>query len=438
MTERGTQVVAGLLMALALAVLLAGFVLADGGSSSTVAPKDPTVMTNAVVRFFEERVQRDPHDFVSYNRLAGAYVQRARQTGDVADYSRAVAALEASLEALPNDNYEALVQLSLVYGAMHRFSDALALAQQALGLKPSEAFGYAVLGDAHVALGRYDEAEEAYQRVTAEAPGLSSFSRLAYLLELRGDLETAELMWRNALSTDSGRRPESTAWARVQLGNFHFNVGEIGPAEEEYERALRTFPDYVHALAGLAKVQAARADYDGAASLYELVVDRYPIPEYVAALGDVHLVAGRSDDAEKQYDLVAAIDKLYKASGINTDLQMALFFADHDLNLDEAVRQARAVYEARPSIQAADVLAWALYKSGSYEEVLEYSGEALKLGTQDATMLFHAGMIRHSIGDYEEARNYLERAIQINPGFSVLYAGTAADTLRDLQSVVRR
>ncbi len=438
MTERGTQVVAGLLMALALALLLAGFVLANGGSSSTAAPKDPTVMTNAVVRFFEERVQRDPHDFVSYNRLADAYVQRARQTGDVADYSRAEAALEASLDALPNDNYDALVQLSLVYGAMHRFSDARELAQSALALKPWEAFGYAALGDAHVALGQYDKAEEAYQRVTSEAPGLSSFSRLAYLLELRGDLETAELMWRNALSTDSGRRPENTAWARVQLGNFYFNIGEIGPAEDEYERALKTFPDYVHALAGLAKVQAARGDYDGAASLYDWVVDRYPIPEYVIALGDVYRAAGREDDATKQHDLVAAIDRLYKANGVNTDLQMALFFADHDLDIGEAVRQARAAYADRPSVQAADVLAWALYKSGQYEEARAYSQEALRLGTQDALMLFHAGMIYDRLGEYEEARNHLERAVEMNPRFSVLYADTAADTLQELQSVVRR
>ena len=436
MTQRGAQVVAGLLATLAL--LIAGWGLVDGGSSPTTAPTDPTAMTNAVVRFFEERVKRDPHDFVSYNRLADAYVQRARQTGDVADYSRAEAALEASLDALPNDNYDALVQLSLVYGAMHRFSDTLELAQKALALNPWEPFGYAVLGDAQVALGQYDEADQAYQTVTLKAPGLSSFSRLAYLLELRGDLETAELMWRNALSTDNGRRPANTAWARVQLGNFYFNIGELGPAEEEYEQALEMFPEYVHARAGLAKIRAARGDYDDAASLYSAVVERYPAPEYVIALGDIHLVAGRQDDAEVQYDLVSAIDELYKANGVNTDLQMALFLADHDLNVDEAVRRARVVYDARPSIQAADVLAWALYKAGQHEEALEYSLAALGQGTQDAMMLFHAGMIYDRIGEYEKARDYLERAVEINPRFSVLYAETAADTIQRLQPVVRR
>ena len=139
-----------------------------------------------------------------------------------------------------------------------------------------------------------------------------------------------------------------------------------------------------------------------------------------------------------QYDLVSAIDELYKANGVNTDLQMALFLADHDLNVDEAVRRARVVYDARPSIQAADVLAWALYKAGQHEEALEYSLAALGQGTQDAMMLFHAGMIYDRIGEYEKARDYLERAVEINPRFSVLYAETAADTIQRLQPVVRR
>lgn len=197
------------------------------------------------------------------------------------------------------------------------------------------------------------------------------------------------------------------------------------------------FPEYVHALAGLGKVQAAGGDYNEAATIYSQVVDRYPVPEYVAALGDVYFVAGLNDEAVQQYDLVRAIDRLYKANGVNTDLQMALFFADHDLLIDEALRQARAEYKRRGSVPAADVLAWALYKSGQYEEARLYAKEALKLGTLDATLLFHAGMIEFRLGESELARAYLEQAIDINPGFSVLYAETAIETLRELNSFAR-
>ena len=438
MTKRGLRPAASLLAALALALFIVGCGGSQGTTGNAGAPADPTATTSGVIRFWEDRVKRDRLDFVAYNKLAAAYIQRARETGDVSDYSRAQAALEASLNSLPENNYTAVVLLAAVHVVKHEFEDAMALAEEAISLKPGDLYGYAVLGDAQLALGRYDEAYETYLKVVAESPGLSSFSRLAHLLQLRGDLDSAELAWQNAISTDGRRRPENTAWARVQMGHFYFNTGDLDSAEARYESALEAFPDYVHALAGLAKVRAARSDYDEAISLYSQVVARYPIPEYVIALGDVYHAAGRETEAVKQYDLVSAIDRLYKANGVNTDLQMALFFADHDLSLGEALRQARAEYERRGSIQAADVLAWALYKSGRYQEAQTYSREALRLGSQDALMLFHAGMIEERLGDYEGARDYLERAVAINPRFSVLYSETAADTLRELQSVVRR
>ncbi|MCH8813698.1 MAG: tetratricopeptide repeat protein [Chloroflexi bacterium] len=75
-----------------------------------------------------------------------------------------------------------------------------------------------------------------------------------------------------------------------------------------------------------------------------------------------------------------------------------------------------------------------MYKSGQYEEAKEYAEEALRLGTLDAALLFHTGMIDYRLGESESARAYLEQAVEINPGFSVLYAQTAIDTLRELES----
>ena len=179
----------------------------------------------------------------------------------------------------------------------------------------------------------------------------------------------------------------------------------------------------MHAVAGNARLAAARGDYDKAIELYRDVTARQPVVEYVATLGDVYRAAGRSVEAQHQYDLVGAIDELYRANGIDTDLEMALYQADHDLDPEMALAQARAAYEARPeSIRAADVLSWALYKAGKYAEALQHSREALRLGTQDSLLLFHAGMINDSAGDHEVARVYLSRAVEINPGFSVLYA----------------
>lgn len=88
----------------------------------------------------------------------------------------------------------------------------------------------------------------------------------------------------------------------------------------------------------------------------------------------------------------------------------------------------------RPSIKVADVLAWALYQGGQYQAARAASQQALRLGTQDALMHFHAGMIAAKLGERGAAIAALETALTINPSFSVLYAPTATHTLSELKA----
>src|SRR5207244_6069464 len=135
---------------------------------------------------------------------------------------------------------------------------------------------------------------------------------------------------------------ETAGWMHWQLGNLDFNTTAPENAAAEYESALDAFPEYVHAVAGNARLAAARGDYDKAIELYRDVTARQPVVEYVAALGDVYRAAGRSVEAQHQYDLVGAIDELYRANGIDTDLEMALYQADHDLSREIELDRAGA------------------------------------------------------------------------------------------------
>jgi Tfp pilus assembly protein PilF len=58
--------------------------------------------------------------------------------------------------------------------------------------------------------------------------------------------------------------------------------------------------------------------------------------------------------------------------------------------------------------------------------------EALKLGTRDARLFFHAGLIEARLGNRQAARDYLTRALAINPRFHVLHADIAVQMLREL------
>jgi tetratricopeptide (TPR) repeat protein len=392
--------------------------------------------TEAVVIFYEKRIQRDPADFTAYNSLASAYLQRGRETGDVADYLRAEAALTMSLEVLPGENEAAQAQLAVVFNTKHQFAEAAAAAKNVLATRPQSMTAYAALADALQALGRYDEAKAAVRALEEMEPGFLTLARQARLHELGGEIEQAEVAWLEAHRATAGSRSETTAWAHTQLGHLYLSQGNTADAKRQFQQALNEFPGYVHALAGMGKAHAAERQYGKAIRFYRQAVDRVPVPEYVIALGDVYAAAGDEANANRQYALVGAIDRLYRASGLNTDLQMALFAADHG-QAPEAVQRAQAAYAARPDIFAADVLAWALYQDGAYEEAQRYSQEALRLGTRDALMLFHAGMIAHRLGQVHEAWTHLERALAINPGFSVLYRDIAKQNFEGLRSTLR-
>jgi tetratricopeptide (TPR) repeat protein len=116
----------------------------------------------------------------------------------------------------------------------------------------------------------------------------------------------------------------------------------------------------------------------------------------------------------------------------NRDL--ALFYADHDIKLDEALALARKEFEVRHDIYTWDALAWALYKNGKYQEANDAMEHALGPGTRDALLFFHAGMIAGRLGQKSQAKERLQAALNINPGFHVIYAGVARRQLKELDN----
>jgi tetratricopeptide (TPR) repeat protein len=219
----------------------------------------------------------------------------------------------------------------------------------------------------------------------------------------------------------------------VQLGNLYGNRGDLARAEEQYRIALDTRADYPYAQAGLARVLAARGDSAAAIAIYQKLVDRLPLPEFVIALGELHESLGHSAQAAAQYKLAAAMQQLSAAAGVDVDMELALFEADHGADPAATLARARSAYGHRPSIYAADALAWALYRAGQYSEADRYMQEALRLGTRDANLHYHAGMIARARSDSAAARTHLKEALAINPYFSPLRAPLARQALEELR-----
>ena len=388
--------------------------------------------TDTLISSLQDKIRENPKDFDSHINLANAYLQRVRETGDPTLYTKTEDLLDKA-NKLEDQSAELFAARGTLALARHDFAAAFEQGTRALALDPGNARYYGIVGDAQIEQGMYDEAIQSYQEMVDRRPDFASFSRVAYARELYGDPEGAIEAMEFALQAGSGT-PENVAWAHVQLGNLWFTSGKLEEAQKAYGLSTKTVGAYAPALAGRAKIAAARGDLDQAATLYQQAFNRMPLPEYAIALGDVYAEMGETEKAKEQYDIVRSMDKLLRANGVDTDLEIALFNADHDIDLQPSLAKARAAYDARPSIHAADVLARTLYKAGNYKKAQEYSAEALKLGTRDPLKLFHAGMIAKSLGKEEQARTYLQQAIDLNPQFSVLYADEAADSLKSLKA----
>jgi tetratricopeptide (TPR) repeat protein len=118
-------------------------------------------------------------------------------------------------------------------------------------------------------------------------------------------------------------------------------------------------------------------------------------------------------------------ERIQEANGVRTELQTALFDLDHGRQLRDALGRAREAYARAPSIDAADVLAWALERNGRCHEALGNSRRALRLGTLDALKFFHRGTIERCLDHPAAARRWFRRALETNPYFSLLWAPVA-------------
>jgi tetratricopeptide (TPR) repeat protein len=406
---------------------------AQSASAATVsAAVRPGASSDDEIDKASAAVKEKPGD-ATWTRLGDAYMQKARETADLSYYGRAEGAYRKALASNPR-SANALVGMGWVSGGRHEFEQSIDWAKKALAIDPNRADAYGLLGDAAVEMGEYEKAFDQYQKMLDLRPDISSYSRGAHLLFMTGDIRKATLLMTKAIGSGAPFA-ENTAWCRAQWALMQFAQGSYLSASQLLTEALQAAPNNYHLLAAMGKVKAAMKDYDGAIDYYKRAEAVVPQHEVVVALGDIYALQGKTQEAAAQYALVDVIHKLNRANGVIGDIQVAQFFADHDRNLDEAVRLAETEYATRPNVYVADTLAWCYYKMGRIAEAQKTIAKALSQNTPEAMFLYHKGVIYARAGDYAHAKTALYQALSLSPSFHPLDARAAEKMIRDLGSV---
>ena len=370
-----------------------------------------------------------PADSGTLIRRGNDELQRARETADPARYARAEAAFGAALRRDPL-SVDATIGMATLALARHDFAEGLRLARRARRLGPELARPFSVLVDAQLELGRYEQAGRSLQQMIDLQPNLASYARVSYFRELHGDLAGAATAMALAVSAGAGA-PENVAYVQTLLGDLEALRGRTAAARRAYAAALDGVAGYVPARARRAQLDAAAGRFEPAIRALEEIVRRRPLPEYAIALGEIQQAAGRHADARETFALVDAERRLLAASGVNTDIEVALFEADHG-SRGRAVDLARRAWRAAPSVRSADAVGWALARSGHANEGLVWARRALRLGSRDPLLLTRAGLSARAAGRDAEARRYLRRALRANPRFSAVWAPRARRAIRSL------
>lgn len=389
----------------ALCAIVAGAAALRGAVAEreiALTPPTGSAAEDAEIRRWQARAGEAGGGAAAWERLGWAYVAKARRTLDAGYWKLAATTATAGLA-----EHAGAPELRLLRGHalhnLHRFAAAETIAE-ALVRERAAPEDFALLSDVKLELGRTAEAIAALQRFADLRPGAEALSRIAQVRWLKGDLRGASAALEEAVRAADPRAAELQAWLLTRLSGLRLQAGETAAALALAERAAARAEDF--APARLAAGRARLAQGDGEAALAELrrAVALNPMPEYRWWLADALRAAGRGDEAAEQE---AAI--LRRGAG-DDPRTLALFLATRGSDAVRAVALARAELKERGDVFSHDALAWALHEAGDAPGAETEMRAALREGTVDARLEWHAGEIAAAAGRGAEAEEHFARA----------------------------
>lgn len=377
------------------------------------------------IRFFEERAGRDPTGGLDRAWLAKLYLQRSRATGSYEDLLRAERLARESLALLQEHNAGSRYVLAVALLDQHRFAEAHGAARELVERDPEPPANRALLAQTQMELGRYDEARVTFGSLEPARSDLAVMPELARWKELTGHRAKARELLRRARD-EAARRSDLTPGQRAvfhsRLGDFELRAGRLDEAERAFRAGLAEVPGDPRLMAEMARLQALRRDWTGAIRYGEQAIAARLDPATLGVVSDAYAARG---DAARAAEFAQAMETAVLGETKGFHREWSLFLLDHDLRVPEVRRQAAEELRSRRDIYGYDLFAWALHKQGRDAEARRVMRGALRLGTEDALLFYHAGMIDRALGHDARASAELKRALELNPHFHPTHPATA-------------
>ena len=383
------------------------------GISSAESPVNGSTPAEAKIAAAKKAIANQPKSVDAQNALAMALTRRARETSNPDFYDQANDVLQESLRIEP-DNFEARRIETWIALGKHEFSRALELARALSKRRPDDVLAYALLTDACVETGNYDEAERAAQWALDMRPGeISGLTRAAYLRELFGDIQGSVDLMQSAYNKTAPSEVEDRAWILTQFAHLQLLSGKPDVAELALADALKLFPGYHYALGNMIKVRIAQQRFDDAVAIAKEFIQTSPHPENLFVVAETLARAGKSDEAQSVFADFEAKALAESEGTDNANRELVFYYVNHANKPAEGLRIAKLELARRQDIFTREAYAWALQANGEFKEARIEMEKVLAVGIRDPLFFYHAGVVAQKNDDHEQAQKYLQESLKL-------------------------
>jgi tetratricopeptide (TPR) repeat protein len=386
-----------------------------------------------IISVYEEQVSQSPNSSLFLRLLADQYLRRFREVADIEDVLRAEEAARRSLALQPGHNEVSSMLLASALLSQHKFREAL----DAINVNDTQLDNLNIVSlkaSIEMELGDYEATHQLLQNLEKETSNSGHNAVKARYLELTGNLAISRQLLDEAMQEMDAfytSSAETRAWFHVRTGDLAFASGDFALSEQRYREALELFPRHIAAFTGLARLYASQHRWQDALNVANQGIELMPLVETLSYKADAQLALGNQEGAAETEDLIGVVAYLSKVKGIY-DRALAVYYIEHGIHLPEALEIAHREVAVRDDIYALDTLAIAAAASGQWQEAQQAAQRAIRYGTEDALLQFHAGMIALHCGDRFEAIKRLTQAVKLNPQFHHKYADEARQVLANL------
>jgi predicted Zn-dependent protease len=294
-------------------------------------------------------------------------------------------------------------------------------------LAPDAAGGYIEMGQLMLAQSKADKAVEWLKRGLSAKNGWEmAIPVLVVAYDKKGDYKNGLAL----VESEAAKRSPSPA-ALYLMGQIHAQHQNLAEAEKAFTGAIQLAPEWSEPHRAMAIIFASQGKIDSSIVEMEKMYAINASPANAISLAMLYEQKGRIEDASRLLDQLLA--RSQGTPAVMNDL--AYLYAEYRTDpkdLEKAASLAAQALAKQPDNPAfLDTAAWVSFKRNDLDAAWYRIRSALNLSPNAGSLNLHAAVIANTRGDKQEAKGYLEKALQTN--LDSISRKTALDLKKQLE-----